>query len=102
MIGASYHIELSAIYACKLFFKAKNYITLNEVLILSFVVFEHIDNEYLFFQVWILRKRATHTIPKPGLRFYICSLSMATIVYKGQLTSDQLWTYFTDLKVSCY
>ncbi|XP_075232703.1 uncharacterized protein LOC142331019 isoform X2 [Lycorma delicatula] len=56
------------------------------------------DEETLKRQVWILRKRATHTIPKPGVRFYICSLSLTTVVYKGQLTSDQLWTYFTDLK----
>lgn len=60
------------------------------------------DEEELKRQVWILRKRATHTIRKPGVRFYICSLSMATIVYKGQLTSDQLWTYFTDLKHPSY
>ncbi|XP_073971203.1 uncharacterized protein isoform X2 [Rhodnius prolixus] len=49
-------------------------------------------------QIWILRKRATHTIPKPGVRFYICSLSDSIIVYKGQFTSDQLWEYFADLK----
>ncbi|PSN33244.1 hypothetical protein C0J52_22643 [Blattella germanica] len=47
--------------------------------------------------VFILRKRATHQIPRPGTRFYICSLSLFTVVYKGQLTSDQLWTYFKDL-----
>nr|XP_027206472.1 putative glutamate synthase [NADPH] [Penaeus vannamei] len=47
--------------------------------------------------VWITRKQATHRIPRPGCRFYVCSLSTTTIVYKGQLTSDQLWTYFGDL-----
>uniref|UniRef100_A0A1S6KZN6 Glutamate synthase [NADH] n=2 Tax=Nilaparvata lugens TaxID=108931 RepID=A0A1S6KZN6_NILLU len=57
-----------------------------------------LDEEALKRQVFILRKRATHTIPKPGVRFYICSLSHTIVVYKGQLTSDQLWTYFTDLK----
>ncbi|XP_072396623.1 uncharacterized protein [Diabrotica undecimpunctata] len=46
---------------------------------------------------FILRKRASHQIPAPGKRFYICSLSRRTVVYKGQLTSDQLWTYFPDL-----
>ncbi|XP_046666504.1 glutamate synthase [NADH] [Homalodisca vitripennis] len=49
-------------------------------------------------QVFVLRKRATHMIPKPGVRFYICSLSNTTVIYKGQFTSDQLWRYFTDLK----
>jgi len=53
---------------------------------------------YLF-QLYILRKRATHSLPYPGARFYICSLSLYIIVYKGQLTSDQLWVYFEDLKV---
>ncbi|XP_068081055.1 uncharacterized protein [Anabrus simplex] len=49
-------------------------------------------------QVFVLRKRATHAIPRPGIRFYICSLSLSTVIYKGQLTADQLWTYFNDLK----
>lgn len=47
--------------------------------------------------VFMLRKRASHTLPSPGKRFYICSLSVRTVVYKGQLTADQLWLYFTDL-----
>ena len=51
-------------------------------------------------QVFVLRKRATHAVPKPGVRFYFISLSSTTIVYKGQLTSEQVWTYFLDLKVS--
>ncbi|XP_015600408.1 putative glutamate synthase [NADPH] isoform X3 [Cephus cinctus] len=49
-------------------------------------------------QVFVLRKRSSHTIPKPGLRYYICSFSLKTVVYKGQLTADQLWLYFLDLK----
>nr|XP_023020294.1 glutamate synthase [NADH], amyloplastic [Leptinotarsa decemlineata] len=53
----------------------------------------------LFF---ILRKRASHTIPAPGKRFYICSLSRRVVVYKGQLTSDQLWTFFPDLMDPMY
>jgi glutamate synthase (NADPH/NADH) len=52
--------------------------------------------------VFVLRTRATHAIPKPGVRFYICSLSLLTVVYKGQLTADQLWTYFPDLIVSTH
>ncbi|XP_025204305.1 putative glutamate synthase [NADPH] isoform X1 [Melanaphis sacchari] len=53
-------------------------------------------------RVFALRKRSTHTIPKPGRRFYICSLSHTIIVYKGQFTSDQLWAYFTDLQSPDY
>jgi len=45
----------------------------------------------------VLRKRSSHSIPRPELRYYICSLSLKTVVYKGQLTADQLWLYFTDL-----
>lgn len=45
----------------------------------------------------MLRKRATHEIPSQGIRFYICSLSLFTVVYKGLFTSDQLWKYFNDL-----
>lgn len=48
-------------------------------------------------QVFVLRKRATHELVKPSRRFYICSLSTKTIVYKGLFTSDQLWEYYTDL-----
>lgn len=51
---------------------------------------------------FILRKRSSHLIPAPGKRFYICSLSRKTVVYKGQLTSDQLWTYFPDLSDPMY
>lgn len=48
-------------------------------------------------QIFVLRKRATHELTEPGRRFYICSLSTKTIVYKGLFTSDQLWNYYTDL-----
>ncbi|XP_070159139.1 uncharacterized protein [Polyergus mexicanus] len=56
------------------------------------------DTETLKRQIFVLRKRSSHTIPRPGLRYYICSLSLKTVVYKGQLTADQLWLYFTDFK----
>lgn len=49
-------------------------------------------------QIFVLRKRATHELTVPGRRFYICSLSTKTIVYKGLFTSDQLWEYYTDLQ----
>ncbi|KAI1185099.1 glutamate synthase [Nemania serpens] len=47
-------------------------------------------------QLYILRKRATHTI---GLQnwFYLCSLSNKNIVYKGQLAPVQVYQYYHDL-----
>lgn len=57
-----------------------------------------LTEEELRRQVFVLRKRATHELSKPGRRFYICSLSLKTIVYKGLFTSDQLWQYYLDLK----
>ncbi|XP_011708149.1 PREDICTED: putative glutamate synthase [NADPH] isoform X2 [Wasmannia auropunctata] len=56
------------------------------------------DAETLKRQIFVLRKRSSHSIRRPELRYYICSLSLKTVVYKGQLTADQLWLYFTDLK----
>lgn len=55
------------------------------------------NEETLKRQIFVLRKRATHELTKPGRRFYICSLSLKTIVYKGLFTSDQLWLYYVDL-----
>lgn len=47
-------------------------------------------------QLYVLRKRATHVI---GLHnwFYICSLSNKNIVYKGQLSPVQVYSYYHDL-----
>ncbi|XP_033635249.1 putative glutamate synthase [NADPH] [Asterias rubens] len=53
-------------------------------------------------QVFSLRKQATHTIPKHGYRFYICNLSVDTVIYKGMLTPSQLFEYFTDFKEPDY
>nr|XP_050862709.1 uncharacterized protein LOC127069596 isoform X1 [Vespula vulgaris] len=63
-----------------------------------FVTGDQEDKEILQRQIFVLRKRSSHTIPKAELRYYICSLSLKTVVYKGQLTADQLWSYFEDLK----
>lgn len=49
-------------------------------------------------KVFVLRKYSTHKILSTGYRFYCCSLSCKTIVYKGQFTPSQLWTYYDDLK----
>lgn len=65
--------------------------------------FADVDEDILARQVFTLRKRASHTIGGgPGSRFYICSLSLHTVVYKGQLTADQLWAYFLDLQAEDY
>ncbi|XP_029649401.1 glutamate synthase [NADH], amyloplastic [Octopus sinensis] len=50
-------------------------------------------------QLYLLRKYSSHHIPDQleSGRFYICSLSTATIVYKGLFTTSQLWLYYKDL-----
>ncbi|KAK7108161.1 hypothetical protein V1264_015947 [Littorina saxatilis] len=53
-------------------------------------------------QVYLLRKNASHHIPGTGVRFYICSLSTSTVVYKGQLNTAQVWKYFPDLSEPDY
>ncbi|KAJ0179692.1 hypothetical protein K1T71_004283 [Dendrolimus kikuchii] len=55
------------------------------------------DENHLARQIFVLRKRASHELVVPGARFYICSLSLKIVVYKGLLTSNQLWEYFKDL-----
>ncbi|MCJ1417933.1 glutamate synthase [NADH] [Xylographa parallela] len=57
---------------------------------------ENFDEKHFERQLFILRKRATHTI---GLHnwFYLCSLSNKNIVYKGQLSPVQVYQYYHDL-----
>lgn len=62
-----------------------------------FVTGDIADEDLLSRQIFVLRKRASHELVTPGARFYICSLSLKTVVYKGLLTSNQLWEYFKDL-----
>lgn len=47
-------------------------------------------------RLFLLRKQLLHTI---GLHnwFYICSLNLRTIVYKGQLAPNQVYAYYFDL-----
>ncbi|XP_018496829.1 glutamate synthase 1 [NADH], chloroplastic [Galendromus occidentalis] len=56
------------------------------------------DEETFRRDCFVLRKASSHKIPATGLRYYICSLNLDTVVYKGQLTSSQLWKYFLDLQ----
>lgn len=37
---------------------------------------------------FVLRKASSHKIPATGLRYYICSLNLDTVVYKVQPSSD--------------
>ncbi|KAK3304561.1 uncharacterized protein B0T15DRAFT_399783 [Chaetomium strumarium] len=57
---------------------------------------EKFDEKLFERQLYVLRKRATHTV---GLQnwFYICSLSNKNIVYKGQLAPVQVYQYYHDL-----
>jgi len=60
------------------------------------------DHDALERKLYVIRKRATNealaglALKDPEL-FYFCSLSSATIVYKGQLISHQIPEFFPDL-----
>ncbi|MBU3714190.1 MAG: glutamate synthase subunit alpha, partial [Ferruginibacter sp.] len=63
---------------------------------------DHITDPMVFERkLFVLRKYATHatanTVQYDPIGFYIASLSYKTIVYKGQLTSNQVRNYFPDL-----
>ncbi|MAE66313.1 MAG: glutamate synthase large subunit [Phycisphaeraceae bacterium] len=55
-------------------------------------------------QLYVIRQRATHEIQAqmPGCPFHACSLSSKVIVYKGQLTSEQLPRYYDDIEDEAY
>jgi glutamate synthase (NADPH) large chain len=63
---------------------------------------DHISNPDEFERkLFVLRNYASHTInntvKKDEIGFYLASLSYKTVVYKGQLTSNQVRKYFVDL-----
>jgi glutamate synthase (NADPH) large chain len=63
---------------------------------------DHINNPDEFERkLFLLRNYASHTInnsiKKDAIGFYLASLSYKTVVYKGQLTSNQVRGYFPDL-----
>ena len=63
---------------------------------------DHINNPDEFERkLFVLRNYAAQTINntvrKDAIGFYIASLSYKTVIYKGQLTSNQLRQYFPDL-----
>lgn len=68
---------------------------------------ETIDNEEFERRLYLVRKRATHSLYsndalKQAEAFYICSLSSKVIVYKGMLNAAQLFNFFDDLSDSDY
>ncbi|KAH1023919.1 hypothetical protein HUJ05_003496 [Dendroctonus ponderosae] len=75
---------------------------MRQVFVVPKAALDNASDEELDRVIFVLRKRASHEIPAPTKRFYICSLSRRIVVYKGQLTSDQLWTYFPDLTDPLY
>lgn len=60
------------------------------------------DRYWLERRLFVLRKYATHkihqTFPQTEDNFYIASSSYKTVLYKGQLTTHQVRTYFNDLR----
>jgi glutamate synthase (NADPH/NADH) large chain len=62
---------------------------------------ESITEEDLERKLFVLRNSATHyignTIKANNKAFYVCSMSTKTIIYKGQLRTNQLRHYFPDL-----
>ncbi|MCB0601280.1 MAG: glutamate synthase subunit alpha, partial [Saprospiraceae bacterium] len=62
---------------------------------------ENLEPKVFERKLLVLRKYGTHQVhnAEPELKdfFYLCSLSYKTIVYKGQLTTHQLSTYYPDL-----
>ncbi len=53
-------------------------------------------------QLYLIRKQASHRLRTDesltqAKMFYVCSLSTKVIIYKGMLTTDQLYHYFPDL-----
>jgi glutamate synthase (NADPH) large chain len=59
------------------------------------------DEEAFERKLYVIRKRVTNEGRKIGLAegelFYICSLSAATVVYKGQLITNQIPLFYPDL-----
>jgi glutamate synthase (NADPH) large chain len=49
-------------------------------------------------KLYIIRKQAENWANKEGMRFYFPSLSANTIVYKGLLTSGQVYQFYLDLQ----
>jgi glutamate synthase (NADPH/NADH) large chain len=58
-------------------------------------------------QLYLIRKQASHRIRSDASMsqakmFYVCSLSSKVIIYKGMLTTEQLFKYYPDLAAPDY
>ena len=58
-------------------------------------------------QLYLIRKQASHqlrgdTSLAQAKMFYVCSLSTKVIIYKGMLTTEQLFKYYPDLAAPDY
>ncbi|KAB8138849.1 glutamate synthase large subunit [Gracilibacillus oryzae] len=49
-------------------------------------------------KLYVIRKQAENWAKEQGIRFYFPSFSSRTIVYKGLLTSDQVYKFYLDLQ----
>ncbi|HEX6960544.1 MAG TPA: glutamate synthase-related protein, partial [Lacipirellula sp.] len=61
-----------------------------------------VEGEAFERQLYIIRKRASNKLRadeslKQAKLFYICSLSTKVLIYKGMLTTEQLFKYYQDL-----
>ncbi|TWT88280.1 Ferredoxin-dependent glutamate synthase 1 [Pseudobythopirellula maris] len=68
---------------------------------------DNVEGEAFERQVYLIRKRASNLLRSDGSLkeakiFYICSLSTKVIIYKGMLTTEQLYRYYKDLKDPAY
>lgn len=64
---------------------------------------EQFDQHSFERKLYLIRKRATNRLRADsaiaaGSTFYVCSLSSRVIVFKGMLTPDQLFPFYTDLQ----
>ncbi|TWT74426.1 Ferredoxin-dependent glutamate synthase 1 [Posidoniimonas polymericola] len=64
---------------------------------------EGVDSAEFERQIYLIRKRASNQLRaddslQQSKMFYICSLSSKLIIYKGMLTTEQLFQYYPDLK----
>ncbi|GMT35312.1 hypothetical protein PFISCL1PPCAC_26609, partial [Pristionchus fissidentatus] len=64
-----------------------------------FVTADYAESDPARFQrnLYLLRKQVVVTMSKQRVDCYVCSLSTSTVVYKGQFTPNQLFSYYDDL-----
>ncbi len=64
-----------------------------------------LDQEAFERELYIIAKQSTNRLHADGVKetdFYICSLSTKVLIYKGMLTSAQLFQYYLDLQDEDY